>query len=98
MSRSRPLRETGLRTSGIIKAASMGGRVPAKQAALPDIVFGNRNHELPVILLPALPEDMLPGIDGIAGVAPLQARRVHFDFCRKALTWDWGCGSLTTRR
>jgi predicted aspartyl protease len=78
----------GLRTSGSIKTASMGGRVPAKQATLPDVVLGNRNRELPVVLLPAPPEDMLPGIDGIVGVAALQARRLHFDFYRKALTWD----------
>ena len=78
----------GLRTSGSIKTASMGGRVPAKQATLPDVVFGNRNRELLVVLLPAPPEGMLPGINGIVGIAALQARRVHFDFYRKALTWD----------
>lgn len=78
----------GLRTSGSIKSATMGGRVHVKQAMLPDVVFGNRNRDLPVLLLPAPPEDVLPGIDGIVGVAVLQARRVHFDFYRKALTWD----------
>lgn len=78
----------GLRTSGSIKTARMGGRVAAKQATLPDVVFGNRNRELKVVLLPAPPEDMLPGIAGFVGVAALQARRVHFDFSRKTLTWE----------
>lgn len=77
-----------LRTSGSIKTASMGGRVPAKQATLPDVGIGNKNRELPVVLLPAPQEDMLPGIDGIVGVAALQARRVHFDFYRRSLTWE----------
>jgi predicted aspartyl protease len=78
----------GLRTSGSIKSASMGGRLPARLATLPDVVIGNKNHELPVVLLPAPQEDMLPGIDGIVGVPALQARRVHFDFSRKTLTWQ----------
>jgi hypothetical protein len=78
----------GFRISGSIKIASMGGRLPVKQTTLPDVSFGNRNRELPVVLLPSPPEDMLPGIDGIVGAAALQARRVHFDFSRKALTWD----------
>ncbi len=78
----------GLRTSGSIKNATMGGRVPAKQATLPDVVLGKRNRELPVVFLPAPAEDMLPGIDGIVGVAALQARRVHFDFSGKTLSWE----------
>jgi hypothetical protein len=31
---------------------------------------------------------MIPGIDGIVGIAALQARRVHFDFSRKTLSWE----------
>jgi predicted aspartyl protease len=78
----------GLRTAGSIKNATMGGRVPVKQATLPDVVFGTRNRQVPVLLLPSPGADMLPGIDGIVGVAALQARRVHFDFSRKTLSWE----------
>jgi predicted aspartyl protease len=78
----------GLRTSGSIKSASMGGRLPARLATLPDVVIGNKNHELPVVLLPAPQEDMLHGIDGVVGVAALQARRVHFDFSNRTITWE----------
>jgi predicted aspartyl protease len=78
----------GLRTAGSIKNATMGGRVQVKQATLPDVVFGNRNREVPVLLLPSPGADMLPGIDGIVGTAALQARRVHFDFSRKTLSWE----------
>jgi predicted aspartyl protease len=78
----------GLRTVGSIKNASMGGRVQVKQATLPDVVLGNRNREVPVVFLPAPAEDTLSGIDGIVGVAALQARRVHFDFSGETLSWE----------
>jgi Aspartyl protease len=78
----------GLHTSGSVKNATMGGRMPAKQATLPGVVLGNKNREVPVVFLPAPAEDTLPGIDGIVGVAALQARRVHFDFSTKTLSWE----------
>jgi hypothetical protein len=31
---------------------------------------------------------MLPGIDGIMGIAALQARRVHFDFSRRTFSGE----------
>jgi predicted aspartyl protease len=77
-----------LRTAGNIKNATMGGRIQAKQATLPDVVVGNRNREVPVMFLPSPAAGTLPGIDGILGISALQARRVHFDFSRKTLTWE----------
>ncbi len=77
-----------LRTAGSIKNATMGGRVPVRQANLPDVLFGNRNRQVPVLLLPSPAPGMLPGIDGIVGVAALQARRVHLDFSRRSLSWE----------
>ncbi len=77
-----------LRTVGSLKNATMGGRVPVKQATLPDVMFGRRNREVPVLLLPSPADDTLPGIDGIVGISVLQARRVHFDFSSKALSWE----------
>ena len=84
------LRQTvpGLRTAGSIKNATMGGRVAVKQATLPDVVFGTRNRQVPVLLMPSPSPDMLPGIDGVVGVAALQARRVHFDFSSKTFSWE----------
>jgi predicted aspartyl protease len=78
----------GLRTAGSIKNATMGGRVQVKQATLPDVAFGNRNREVPVVFEPSPAANMLPGIDGIVGVAAFQARRVHFDFSGKTLSWE----------
>jgi predicted aspartyl protease len=77
-----------LRTAGSIKNATMGGRVPVRQATLPDVVFGTRNRQVPVLFLPSPAPGMLPGIDGIVGVAALQARRVHLDFSRRTLSWE----------
>jgi predicted aspartyl protease len=77
-----------LRTAGNIKNATIGGRMQAKQATLPDVIVGNRNREVPVVFLPSPAAGTLPGIDGILGISALQARRVHFDFSRKTLTWE----------
>ncbi len=81
-------RVPSLRTAGSLKNATMGGRVPVKQATLPDVIFGHRTREVPVLLLPSPAADMLPGIDGIVGISALQARRVHFDFSNKTLSWE----------
>jgi predicted aspartyl protease len=78
----------GLRTSGSIKNATMGGRAPVKQVTLPDVIFGEGNREVPVVFLPSPAPDMLAGIDGVVGIAALQARRVHFDFSGKMLSWE----------
>jgi hypothetical protein len=77
-----------LRTAGSIKNATIGGRVQVKQATLPDVRFGNRNREVQVTFLPSPATATLSGIDGIVGIDALQARRVHFDFSRKTLTWE----------
>jgi predicted aspartyl protease len=78
----------GLRTAGSIRNGTMGGRLQVKQAVLPDVVFGNRNRQVPVVLLPSSAPDMLQGIDGMMGIAALQARRVHFDFSRQTFSWE----------
>jgi Aspartyl protease len=77
-----------LRTAGSPKNATMGGRTPVKQATLPDAVFGHRTRQVPVLLLQSPAAETLPGIDGIVGISALQARRVHFDFSNKTLSWE----------
>jgi predicted aspartyl protease len=77
-----------LRIAGSPTGVSIGGRLQAKQAVLPDVVFGARNGEVSVLLVKAPPPDTLPGIDGIVGLAPLKARRVYFDFVGKRLSWE----------
>jgi predicted aspartyl protease len=77
-----------LRTAGNPTDVSMGGRLPAKQVVLPDVVFGARNGEVSVLLIKTPSPDTLPGIDGIVGLAPLKARRVYFNFVAKRLSWE----------
>jgi len=77
-----------LRTSGSPVAVSVGGRLQAKQVVIPDVVFGARNREVSALLVKAPPSDRLPGIDGVVGLTLLKARRIHFDFVEKRLTWE----------
>ena len=78
----------GLRTAGHVVDVTMGGRVHAKQATLPDVLLGKTNRDIPVLLVPSPATDMLPGIEGIIGVTLLQAHRVYFDFPNRSLRWD----------
>jgi hypothetical protein len=71
-----------------VTKVTMGTRVPAKQATLPDVDLGQSSTSASVLLVQAPSPDMLPGIDGIIGIAPLKARRIHFDFAGKALSWE----------
>jgi len=77
-----------LRTAGNPIGVSMGGRLRAKQAVLPDVVIGARNGEVSVLLVDGPPPETLRGIDGIMGLAVLKARRVHFDFVEKRVSWE----------
>jgi hypothetical protein len=66
----------------------MGGRVQAKQAAIPDVLFGKTNREVTALLMPSPAPEMLPGIDGIIGVAALKAHHINFDFSARTLDWE----------
>ena len=78
----------GLRTSGHLVDATIGTRVRAKQATIPDVILGKANRDLSVLLVASPDPEMLPGIDGIIGITALQAHHVSFDFAGKTLTWD----------
>jgi len=78
----------GLRTVGHLADATMGGRMQVKQATIPDVVFGKTNRDVAVLLVPSPRPDMLPGIDGIIGVAALKAHHVSFDFSERTLSWE----------
>jgi predicted aspartyl protease len=78
----------GVRVTGSVRNATMGGRMQVKQATLPDVVFGSKHREVRVLLAPSPAADTLPGIDGIVGIDALEAHRVHFDFSQKSLSWE----------
>ena len=65
--------------------AAVGSRVQAKQATIPDVLFGKTNRDVTALLLAAPSPEMLPGIDGIIGIAPLQAHHINFDFSERRL-------------
>jgi predicted aspartyl protease len=81
-------RVPGLRIAGHLADAAMGGRVRAKQATIPDVVFGKTNRDVSVLLVSSPARDILPGIDGIIGIAALKAHRITFDFSGRTLSWD----------
>jgi len=67
---------------------SVGGRLEAIEVVLPDVVFGTRNDRVSVLMVKAPASDALPGIDGVVGLTPLKAHRIHFDFVAKRLSWE----------
>jgi hypothetical protein len=66
----------------------MGGRVQAKQATIPDVLFGKMNRDVSALLVASPVPEMLPGIDGIIGIAALKAHHINFDFSARTLRWD----------
>jgi predicted aspartyl protease len=78
----------GLRTFGHPVDTTIGDRVQAKQATIPDVLFAKTNRDVSVLLVASPAPEMLPGIDGIIGITALQAHHVSFDFAGKTLTWD----------
>lgn len=81
-------RVPGLRTAGHLADAAMGGRVQAKQASIPDVLFGKTNREVTALLMTSPAPEMLPDIDGIMGIAALKAHRINFDFSARILDWQ----------
>jgi len=70
----------GLKLKGSFERVVIGGRVPVKQVVLPEIDLGRKRRDVSVLLLKSPPADLLPNIDGIVGVAPLNLQRISFDF------------------
>jgi hypothetical protein len=81
-------RVPGLRIAGHLADAAMGGRVQAKQATIPDVLFGKRNRDVSVLLVSSPTAEILPAIDGIIGIAALKAYRINFDFAGRRLSWE----------
>jgi len=66
----------------------MGQRLQAKRVKLPGIVIGDIRKDVTVLLTKAPDPEVLPGIDGVIGIAALKARQVHLDFKNRKLTWQ----------
>ena len=77
-----------LRLERVIDGFRIGGRMRAKKAILPSTVLGTRQTDIRVLLVEAPPDNVLPGIDGLLGMASLKARRINFNYATNSLTWE----------
>ena len=75
-------------TGGTVYSVMLGERLRAKATTLRNVTIGPTSKDARVLLAQAPPPEILPGIDGVAGIAALKARRVHFNFMEKRLSWE----------
>lgn len=78
----------GFRTAGHVADVTMGGRVQAKQATIPDVLVGKTNRDVTALLVASPAPEMLPQIDGIIGIGALKAHHINFDFSARTVSWD----------
>jgi predicted aspartyl protease len=77
-----------LRLIGDVSKVIMGERLHAKKATLPGVVIGPSHMDVSVFLTKDPVPGLLPGINGVLGIAALKARRVNFDFTAGTLSWN----------
>ena len=77
-----------LKTARDVSRVRLGERLHTKAATLRGVAIGSNSGDASVLLAKAPPPEILPGIDGVAGIAALKARRVHFNFAETTLSWD----------
>jgi hypothetical protein len=66
----------------------LGDRLRARKTSLHGVAIGPTSRDLSVLLTKGPPPEILPGIDGVAGVTALKARRIHFNFMERTLSWE----------
>jgi predicted aspartyl protease len=76
-----------LKLIGDVSNVFIGERLHAKKATLPGVVIGPFHMDISVFLTKAPAPELLPGINGVLGIAALHARRVNFDFTAGTLNW-----------
>jgi predicted aspartyl protease len=67
---------------------TLGDRLRARKTSLHGVAIGPTSRDLSVLLTKGPPPEILPGIDGVAGVTALKARRIHFNFMERTLSWE----------
>jgi len=70
------------------KPVIMGESLQGQQGVLPDVLLGAHTDQITVFIIHDRAPGQLSGIDGVVGLPPLKARRVHFDFLQKRLSWE----------
>jgi predicted aspartyl protease len=76
-----------LRLEHIVDGFRLGGRRHVKKAILPRTHLRDKDADVEVLLVQAPPDNILPGVDGLLGLASLRARRVDFDYARHSVAW-----------
>jgi len=71
-----------------VSNVTLGERLHAKATDLRGVAIGPINRDVSVLLSQAPPPEILPGIDGVVGISALKARRVHFNFTERTLSWE----------
>jgi predicted aspartyl protease len=77
-----------LRIGRVIGGFRIGGRLHAKKVILPGIHLGAKDTDVSVLLAEAPPDNVLPAIDGLLGIASLKARRIDFNYASNSLRWE----------
>jgi predicted aspartyl protease len=67
---------------------TLGDRLRARKTSLHGVLIGPTSRDLSVLLTHGPPPEILPGIDGVAGITTLKARRIHFNFVERTLSWE----------
>jgi hypothetical protein len=77
-----------LRMPRKVSDVTLGDRLHATSTTLRGVAIGPSSRDASVLFAQSPPPEILPGIDGVAGIAALKARRVHFNFVQRKLSWD----------
>jgi predicted aspartyl protease len=77
-----------IRVDSLTNRFGIGGRLYARRGIMPETDLGKKNTNLSVVLVKAPPDDVLPDIDGLFGIASLKAHRIHFDYASNSLSWE----------
>jgi len=77
-----------LRMTSKVSNVTLGDRLHATSTTLRGVAIGPSSRDASVLFAQSPPPEILPGIDGVAGIAALKARRVHFNFVQRKLSWD----------
>jgi len=65
----------------------IGDRLYAKRAILPKTCLGAREKDVAVLVVGGPPDNVLPGIIGLLGIASLKAHRIVFNYASNRLAW-----------
>jgi predicted aspartyl protease len=65
----------------------IGDRLHAKRAILPKTCLGAREKAVAVLMVEGPPDNVLPGIIGLLGIASLKAHRIVFNYASNRLAW-----------